>query len=103
MSGRRGPNWRLLERIVPVIGMMTGILQRPSLLQRTQRPCSEEAGPPTEHEASDAGSRPIVSGFNRVYDNFVSIQGCLLPVGFMLQAGRRRGAAGARVCRLGRH
>ena len=70
MSGRRGPNWRLLERIVPVIGMMTGILQRPSLLQRTQRPCSEEAGPPTGHEASDAGSRPIMSGFNRVYDNF---------------------------------
>ena len=33
----------------------------------------------------------------------VSIQGCLPPVGFMLQAGRRRGAAGARVCRLGRH
>jgi hypothetical protein len=33
----------------------------------------------------------------------VSIQGCLPPVGFMLQAGRRRGAAGARVGRLGRH
>ena len=33
----------------------------------------------------------------------VSIQGCLPPVGFMLQAGRRRGTAGARVCRLGRH
>jgi len=46
MSGRRSPDWRLLERIVPVIGMMTGILQRSSLLQRTQRPCSEDAGPP---------------------------------------------------------
>ena len=33
-------------------------------------------------------------------DQDVSIQGCLPPVGFMLQAGRRRGTAGARVCRL---
>ena len=72
MSGRRGPDWRLLKRIVPVIGMMTGILQRSSLLQRTQRPCSEDAGPslPGTRQAMDAGSRPIVSRFNQVYDNF---------------------------------
>ncbi len=46
MSERRGPNWRPLQRIVAVTGMMTSLLKRPGLLQKTQRPCSEDPGAP---------------------------------------------------------
>jgi hypothetical protein len=56
MSGRRGPNWRLLKRIIPAIGMMTGILQRSSLL-------------PSTRQAMQAAGL-LCLALSQVYDNF---------------------------------